>query len=77
MVVMIIILLRGGEIMNTTLKFKDVNLIQEALKELTKLLKIRQVEILDGDDHLTLYQKGKIDGLNIAIKEMAKVINMK
>jgi len=63
--------------MNTTLKFKDVNLIQEALKELTKLLKIRQVEILDGDDHLTLYQKGKIDGLNIAIKEMAKVINMK
>ena len=55
---------------------KDVNYIKETVKELIKLLGIRQDEILEGDNYLTLYQKGKMDGLNIAIEEMTKVLKL-
>jgi len=55
---------------------KDVNYIKETVKELIKLLVIRQDKILEGDNHLTLYQKGKMDGLNIAIEEMTKVLKL-
>jgi len=61
----------------STLKFKDVNLPKEIIRELIKLLELKQEDVkkckITGIDE---YLFGKIDGLNIAIRELEKFLKL-